>query len=401
MNTTQAAAVPAAATSPAGNDVNLIDLLIILAKHKRLLIILPLVMALLGAAYSFVLPNVYLANTKLLPPQQPQSGAAALLSQLGGVASVVAGGAGPKNANDVYIAMLQSRTVADRLIKRFDLATVYEERSPENTRKALAARTTIVTGKDGLITIDVEGTDQKLVAQVANGYVDELLKLTKVLAVTEASQRRLFFEQQLELAKDNLATAEMTLKRTLQSGGVISVDSESRALVETVGRVRAQIVAKEIQLRSMQAFVTTNNPEYKRAQEELNSLHGELAKLENGRSSGAAGNGGGATPAGLENIKVLREVKYYQMLYELLAKQYEAARLDEAKDVSIIQVLDRAIEPERKFKPKRAVIVLAAALAGLFLAAVYACIVEMQKAALQSPERAAQIARLRSHLRFR
>jgi uncharacterized protein involved in exopolysaccharide biosynthesis len=384
-------------------EFDVVELLIMLAKHKKLVFGLPVLAAVLAAALSFALPNVYRAGIKLLPPQQGQSGAAALLAQLGGVASVVAGGgAGPKNPNDVYIAMLRSRTVADRLIKRFDLAKVYGAKSPDEARKALEANTTVLTAKDGLITLDVEGEDKKLVAPLANAYVEELTELNKTLAVTEAAQRRKFYEQQLEQAKDRLANAEASLKRSLDTNGVVSVDAESRAIVETVGRLRAQVAAKEIQLRSMQAFVTPNNQEYKRAQEELDSLRAQLSKLENGsRSDGAAQQQGGGGQQGLENIKTLREVKYYQMLYELLAKQYEAARLDEAKDASVIQVLDNAIEPERKFKPKRGVIVIAGFLGGLFLAILWAFLVETQKAALRSPERAAQLARLKAHLRLR
>jgi tyrosine-protein kinase Etk/Wzc len=383
-------------------EFDVVELLIMLAKHKKLVFGLPVLAAVLAAALSFALPNVYRAGIKLLPPQQGQSGAAALLAQLGGVASVVAGGgAGPKNPNDVYIAMLRSRTVADRLIKRFDLAKVYKAKSPDEARKALEANTTVLTAKDGLITLDVEGEDQKLVAPLANAYIEELTELNKTLAVTEAAQRRKFYEQQLEQAKDRLANAEALLKRSLDTNGVVSVDAESRAIVETVGRLRAQVAAKEIQLRSMQAFVTPNNQEYKHAQEELESLRAQLSKLENGsRSDGAAQQQGG-NQQGLENIKTLREVKYYQMLYELLAKQYEAARLDEAKDASVIQVLDNAIEPERKFKPKRGVIVIGGFLGGLFLAILWAFMVETQKAALRSPERAAQLARLKAHLRLR
>jgi len=371
-------------------EFNILDLMIVLARHKKLIIWLPVIVAIAAAAISFALPNVYKANTKLLPPQQAQSGAAALLSQLGGAAGLAAGAAGLKNPNDVYIGMLKSRTTADKLIAAFDLQKVYDEDTLEQTRKALEEKSVIAAGKDGLITIEVEDKDRKRAAQVANGYVTELVKLTKVLAVTEASQRRLFFERQLELAKDNLAKAEMTLKGALDTRGVISVDAESRAVVETVGRLRAQISAKEIQLNSMQAFVTPNNPEYKRTQEEISSLRAELARLENGRP-GAEQSGSGATrQAGLENIKVLRDVKYYQMLYELLAKQYEVARLDEAKDSAIIQVLDPAVEPERKSGPKRVIIIVLSTLLALFAAIAWAFVTETKKRLLAKPKNAEQ-----------
>lgn len=386
----------------AKSDVNFLDLLIILAKNKRFIVSTSLGFAVLAAAASFFLPSVFLASTIILPPQQSQSVAAAILSQLGGVASAVSGGAGVKNPSDVYIAMLKSRTVADKLIAKFQLDKIYGTDSPEKTRKALMANTTITLGKDGLITVDVEGESKKEVAPIANSYVDELLNLTRVMALTEASQRRKFFEYQLEKSKNNLASAEMALKLALDTRGVISVDSESRVLMETVGRLRAQMTAKEIQLSAMSSFVTANNQEYKRAQEELNSLRIEISRLENGRHEPS----GTATQkienrAGLENIKILREVKYHQMLYELLTKQYEVARLDEARESIVIQVLDSAIEPERKLKPRRVLLVLSAGLVGLFLATLWACIADLMKSALLVPARAAQFAKLASHINLK
>ena len=373
-------------TRPGSSDeikLGLLDILIIFAKNKRIIFALPVLAALISGAVSFLIPETYSATAKLLPPQQAQSGAAALLSQLGGAASAMAGSAGLKSPNDLYVGMLKSRTVADRLIKKLKLQEAYDQSSLEKTRKELADNTSIIAGKDGLITIEVEDGSKSLVAKIANTYVAELTNLTSVLAVTEASQRRVFFERQLELAKNNLASAEISLKSALDTHGVISVDSESRAIVETVGRVRAQISVKEIQLSSMRAFITVNNPAYRRVEEELSSLRSELVKLENGRPGASTGRSD-KEQVGLKNIKILRDVKYYQMLYELLAKQYEVARLDEAKDAAVVQVLDRAIEPEEKHKPKRALIVLLATGLALLAALAYAFLAEMKERALSS-----------------
>lgn len=388
--------------SPDASDreFNVLDILIVIAKHKKAIFLLPITAAIVSAAISFALPSVYKSNAKLLPPQQAQSGAAALLSQLGGAAGSLAGAAGLKNPNDLYIGMLKSRTVADRLIAKFNLQNVYDVDTMEKARKTLDSNTTIVAGKDGLISIDVEDEDKKLVPQIANAYVNELVSLTKVLAVTEASQRRVFFERQLEQSKNNLAKAEMALKVALDTRGVISVDADSRAIVETVGRLRAQISAKQIQLNAMDAFVTTSNPDYMRVQEELASLRAELMKLENGRPALDDGaNAGPDKQVGLENIKILRDVKYYQMLYELLAKQYEVARLDEAKDTALIQVLDPAIEPERKFKPKRSVIVLLSTVMAFLAALIWAFFVEAKKNILGNPKGDAQWKQLKALIR--
>lgn len=371
-------------------EMSLFPLLLILAKRKKLVLGLPLIAMIVAAGISMVLPPTFTANTKLLPPQQAQSGAAALLSQLGGMAGAVAGSAGLKNPSELYVGMLKSRTIADNLIQRFDLKKVYGTEFQERARKELAENTVIASSKDGLISIEVEDKDKVQVAKLANAYVEELLKLTKVLAVTEAAQRRLFFERQLELSKNNLANAEIALKRALDTRGVVSVDSESRAMVETMGRVRAQISAKEIELNSMDAFVTTSNPAYRRAQEELNSLRAELSRLENGRPLSDGGPATAEKQSGLENIKILRDVKYHQMLYELLAKQYEAARLDEAKDSSLIQVLDPAVEPERRTKPKRAIIVLLTGVIAFVIAVLLAMLAEFRAAALRDPVSAAK-----------
>jgi tyrosine-protein kinase Etk/Wzc len=378
-------------------ELGLIEVLIVLAKHKKKIFLLPVVAAVVAVAISFALPNVYRSTVKLLPPQQSQSGAAALLSQLGGLGGAVAGGAGLKTPNDLYVGMLRSRTIGDRLVAKYNLKKVYDTDSLEKARKELGENTNIVSGKDGFITIDVDDEDQKRVAQLANSYVDELANLNKVLAVTEAAKRRLFFQQQLEVAKDNLAKAEMTLKSTLDTRGVISVDTESRAIVETMARLRAQVSAKEIELSSKEAFVTTSNPEYRRTQQELVSLRAELSKLANGRPEMAENSSG--KEAGLENIRVLRELKYNQMLYELLAKQYEAARLDEAKDPSIVQVLDTAVEPEKKFKPRRVLIALLTAAGALLLVIAWVFVVEMKERVLRSADEAESWRRFVSYLR--
>lgn len=380
-------------------DVGFIDIIIILAKYKKIVVGFPIAVAVVAAAISLLLPEVFKATTKVLPPQQSQSGAAAILSQLGGLA----GSAGMKSPNDLYIGMLKSRTIADNLIAKHGLKAVYDTTSDDKARKRLEDDTVISAGKDGLITIEVESEELKRAAPLANSYVSELLQLTKVLAVTEASQRRLFFEQQLERSKNNLASAEVALKGALDTRGVISVDAESRAIVETVGRLRAQISAKDIQLSSMQAFVTSTNPEYRRVAEELASLRAELGKLENGRPAEKTDSRGdaGGKQIGLENIKLLRDVKYHQMLYELLAKQYEMARLDEAKEPSMIQVLDIAVDPERKVKPKRALIVLFSTIVAFVLALCYAIVVELHRRSIGTPIGAEQWSEFRSHLRFK
>jgi tyrosine-protein kinase Etk/Wzc len=381
------------------SGMSLMDLLLVLVKHKKLIFVLPVLLGVIGLGISFLMPNVYKANTKILPPQQSQSTAAAMLSQLGGLAGGAGAALGVKNPNDIYIGMLKSRAITDKLIVRFDLQKIYEKKLLESTRKEVAQNVDITSGKDGIINIEFQGTDPKLVTAITNAYVEELVGLTGKFFLTEASHRRAFFEKQLLLAKDNLVVVESNLTGALESKGMISVDAQSKVILETVARLRAGITAKEIQLKSMQAFVTENNTEYKRTNQEIISKRHELEKLENGNPDESL-NGGKLNRGGLANIQILRDVKYNTMLYELLAKQYEVARLDEAKDIPMIQVLDVALVPERKFKPQRAMIAILSAFLGLFIALIYAFVAENMKAP-KTAEQEEKWRQLRSYLKFR
>src|SRR6266852_3560544 len=361
---------------PADDEVSLLDLLIVLAKHKRIVLGVPFVAAIAAAIISLLLPNIYTGTTKILPPQQSASAASALLNQLGGAFGGLLGAAGGtalgvRNPNDLYVGMLKSRTIADNVISRFELGKVYDEDRLSDVRKRLEKETTISASRDGIITVEVDDQDPKRAADLANAYVDELKKLTKVLAVTEASQRRLFFEQQLVQAKDNLTAAEIAARQGLQKGGLTQADAQGRSIIEVTARLRAQISVKEVQLGAMRAFATEGNPELQRTQQELEALRRELGRIE-GSSQSPAGKADSVGNTGLDNLGRLLNVKYYEFRYELPAKQYELAKIDEAKDVVVIQVMDQAIEPDRRSKPRRSLIVLLSTLLALFVSILWA-----------------------------
>ena len=349
----------------------MLDLLIKLARRKFLILGLPFAFAVVAALITLALPNIFLATAQIMPPQQGQSTASAMLNQLGGLANSASGWLGIKNPSDVYVGLLSSRTVADNLIQRFDLKKHYDLPTFEKSRLTLERNTSVKTGKNGLISISVEDWEPKFSAVLANAYIEELDKLLGSLAVTEASYRRIFFEQALKKSVDALAEAEVKLKTALDVKGLASVEIAGQAITETIARLRAYITAKEIQLASMKAFVTPDHPEYKRVAEELASMRSELSRLENGTGVGAKDSDSGDGQAGVANFKLLREVKYHQMLQDILTKQYEAARLDESKNIPIVQVVDKAIEPESKVWPARTRIVVVAAVAGLLAAVVW------------------------------
>jgi uncharacterized protein involved in exopolysaccharide biosynthesis len=387
------------------DEISLLDLLIVLAKHKRIVLGIPFVAAIAAAIISLLIPNIYTGTTRILPPQQSASAASALLSQLGGAVGGLAGAAGGafgiRNPNDLYIGMLKSRTVADNLITRFDLNKVYQQELQSDARKVLEGNTLIIAGRDGIITIDVDDRDPRRAAELANAYVDELMKLTKVLAVTEASQRRLFFERQLVQAKDNLTATEMAARQGLQKGGLAQVDAQGRSMIEVTARLRAQISVKEVQIGSMRTFAAEGNPELQRTQEELQALKRELVRIEGSSPVTAVGKGEVVGTSGLDNLSRLRDVKYYEFLYELLAKQYELAKIDEAKDATIVQVMDRAIEPDRKSKPRRSLIVLLSILVAVFVSIFWAFIREAAARVRADPEQTPRLEALRGYLRWK
>jgi uncharacterized protein involved in exopolysaccharide biosynthesis len=379
------------------DEVSLLDLLIVLAKHKKLVLGLPFIVALLAAGISFLLPNIYTGTTKIMPPQQSQSGTAAMLAQLGGLAGLAGGVAGIRSPNELYVGMLKSRTVADNLIQRFDLIKLYEAKYPSQARLELAGVTNIASGKDGIISIEVDDKEPKRAAELANAYVDELFKLTKVLAVTETSQRRLFFERQFEQARDNLSKAEMTARAALEKGGLVQVEGQGRAIVETTARLRGQITVKEVQIGAMRTFAADGNPDLRLAQKELEALKHELARIE-GPTASKAGNAQETSGSGIDTLGLLRNVKYYETIYELLAKQFEVAKIDEAKDSAVVQVMDKAIEPDRKSKPKRALIVLLSALAAFFIGILLAFVRESIAKAKADPQQASRLIDLKRYL---
>ena len=381
------------------DEIYLFDLLIILAKHKKLVLGLPFIITLLAVGISLLLPNIYTGMTKILPPQG-QSGTSAMLAQLGGLAGLVGGAAGIKSPTELYVGMLKSRTVADNLIQRFDLMQSYGAKYPSQARKELEGVTNITIGKEGIVTIEVDDEDPKRAAELANAYVDELFKLTKVLAVTEASLRRLFFERQFEQARGNLIKAEAAAREALEKGGLVQVEGQGRAIVETTARLRGQITVKEVQIGAMRTFATDSNPDLQLAQKELEALKHELVRIE-GPSGSKSGNAQANSGSGIDTLGLLRDVKYYETIYELLAKQFELAKIDEAKDSAVVQVMDKAIEPDRKSKPKRSLIVLVSALAALFIGIIWAFVREGTAKAKADPQQASRLLDLKRYLAWK
>lgn len=389
-------------SSTSEQEIDFYDALIVLSKHKRMITGVTVIAAFVAGIVSLLLPSIYVASTRILPPQQNDSMAMAMLSQLSPLAALAGNGLGLNNRSDVYVAMLKSRTLADSMIRRFGLQKLYDAKMMVDARRALDKRTSITVAKDGMINIEVEDRSPERAAELANGYVDDLRQLSQKLAVTRAAQRRLFLEGQVNQTKEQLANAEVALKKAQETTGLIQPDNQGRAIIESVARMQAQIAAKEVQLTAMRSFATERNPDLLRTEQEVAGLRVQLSKLE---KDSKAGNGNilvatkQVPEAALEYVRRLRDVKYHETMFEALAKQYELAKFDEANEASIIQVLDKAVPPERRARPRRTLIVLISLVAAALLACVAAFVMDAQERANADPEHAAKLQLLKRYLR--
>ena len=364
------------ALDASGEGLHLLDVLIVLSRRRKFVVGFTAAAALLTVILVLVVPSRYTATTMVLPPSQNTSMSSALLGQLSGstaLASMAGASLGVKNPNDMYVSLFHSRTLEDAMVQRFGLMARYKSKKESEARTAFESHSTVALGaKDGLIRITVWDLDAKEAADIANGYVEEFRKLSETLAISEASRRRSFFERQLLEAKENLTAAEEALKHTQQTTGVLQIDSQARSLIESAAGLRAQVVAKEVQLQGMRSYGTEDNPDVVTAEQQLAALKAQLAKLagtDQGSGSEFIVPKGKVPEAGMEYLRRLRDVKYYETISELIAKQFEIAKLDEARQGSIIQVVDLAETPDRRSFPKRTITVVCVT----FLAFLVAC----------------------------
>ena len=348
------------------------DLLLAVAERWRSGIAAAVLGAALGVGISYLVKPIFAAETVFMPPQQ-QGGASAALASLGALASL-AGGSAPKNTGDQYVALMQSSTVRDRLIEKYKLMDVYGARFHDAARHTLGVRSQITIGKkDGLISVIVEDTDPVRAAGLANDYVEELRRMTAVLAVSEAQQRRVFFEKQLQDVKTRLTAAQTALQDSGFNLGALK--SEPRAAADSYAKLHAEATASEIRLQTLRNSFADTAPEVQTELTRLQALRNQLRDLEVSISP---------TSPQPDYVGKYREFKYQETLFDLFARQFELAKLDESREGALIQVVDPATPPERKSKPRRSVITLMGMLfAGLALSA-WAVFVQRRGATLHS-----------------
>jgi uncharacterized protein involved in exopolysaccharide biosynthesis len=336
---------------------------------------------------------MFTAEATFLPPQNaPGSGISQIASQLGSLGAI-GSLSGLKTPGDVYLGILESRTIAHGIIQRFDLQKVYKVKRISDAEKELKSRSTFLLAKNTLISISVEDHDPKRAADMANAYLDALREQNGRLALTESAQRRYFFEQQLEREKNALADAEVELKRTEEQTGLIAPTGQ--AVMEM--QVRAQITSLQIELASLRQGATEENPEVVRLQTQIAGLQEQLHRFQSDPAKRKSGNTQSpkVPELALEYVRKQREVKYHETLFELLARQYESARLDESHDAPVLQVVDRAIVPDKKSGPPRALLLPLGCLLGALIGAGWVIVKAATEKMSSEPMGAAKLEALR------
>jgi uncharacterized protein involved in exopolysaccharide biosynthesis len=375
--------------TPEKDQTNLLDYVAIVVKRRGLILVCTAVFMLGALGLSLLMTNKYEGRAAILPPQQGASLGSQLLAQAAGGLASLAGllGAAPGNPSDLYVGLVQARTVEDRIIDRFDLLKTYPGvvrrflhwDTRDDVRDMLEkAYKADADPKSGIITITVEDQDPRRAAAMANAFVEEVKNLTQTLSISEASQRRLFFEEQMKGTKGALVKAEEELKGFGERTGALQIDQQAKAVIEGIAALMAQIAATEVQIKVIRTYATPGNPDLKMAEESLRGMKAELAKME------AKGHGGhdplmptGRIPSvATDFVRKLRDFKFNEDLFVLIAKQYELARLDEARDAAVIQVVDRAVVPERKSRPNRILITALGACLGVVVSVSLAFVLE-------------------------
>ncbi len=373
---TQLSPVPIEPLEPPQIDV--FDNLLTLARHKILICCVTLLGAGIAAAIALQLPPVYTATAVIMPPQLQRANIQAALGQLASAAALAGAptmGDVWRSPSELYMALLGSRSVADGVIADQGLMSYYQAKSMERARIGLRGKTAFVSLKDSLVRISVKDRDPRKAAAIANAYIDGLYKLSSRFVVAESAQRRELYEKQLQNERDELAAAELGLRAVQEKTGLLQVSSQVDVTVRSAAQIMATITSREATLATLRAGATNENPEVIRIEREIGSLREQLRRLEgaatNGKSTELILPAGKVPGAGLEYAQALRRVRYHEALMESMARQYEAARLDETKQASMVQVVDYAVPPEIKSGPNRRAIVALGALASFTVCAAF------------------------------
>lgn len=357
----------------------LFDYLLILARHKKVILGTTFAVALCTAALSLLLSNIYTARTLILPVEEEKGIMGAMMAQMGGLAAISGDAIGSKTKADLYVTILKSETIMDSMIDRFKLMDAYDVKYRTSAYRMLSRNTKITVGKkDGVVTISVDDKDPKIAATMANEYVTALAKFTISFNSLGAGNNRIFLEKRIAETRANLASAEEALRDFQVKNKSISVPDQAKASIEGVSQLRGQLAAQEVQLATLRLQFAESSQEVKTAKATIANLRSQVAAMEgNGGESSSVPTVGSIPGIGQQYIRLMRDFKIHEAILETLVKQYEVASLSESKDVPTFQVIQVAKAPELKSKPSRSKIVIVAVFLAFVISSVVVCMREL------------------------
>lgn len=354
-------------------------------KHKRFIWRIVAAFFFLSIIVSLLLPKMFASTTKILPPQQTNPFSLSIASQLpAGLRGLSSGFLGIRSTSNLWVGILKSQNISDSIIDKFNLKKLYVKKRIEDTREELSKRVSIVKSrKDSIISITVKDRIPERAAQMANAFVEELDRINMNIIMSSGKRARIFLEKRIKNVKEELVKSEDALKAFQEKNKAVKLDAQSKAVFETIGKIKGNLISKEVELQTLLSYATPTNPQVEILNTRINELKKKLRELEEGEK-------GGINPRqknifipiaimpdiGLKYARLLRNLKIQETLYELLTQQYEIARIQEAKDSPTIQILDRAKVPEKKVSPKRTLIVLLSTLVSFFAGITGAFILE-------------------------
>ena len=359
------------------DEINLLELLLVIVQHKKMIILTCVTTFIVACGLTLLMPNIYTATARILPSQEDSGGLSSMLGSMGGLASL-AGISSGGGKGELYVGMLKSRTVSDAIIERFDLMKHYEWNSRSGAYSAMAGMAKFSLGKDdGILSVSFEDEDPALAADIANAYVEELQKLNVKINLNNAGRERLFLEDRLKLVKRDLANAEDALKEFQEKNKAIRIDDQASAIIGAIASLKGELASKEVELGVLLSSQTEQNPQVVALREGIIQIKEQISKMERSpQGNEVSGDIFLATSEvpelGIQYARLLRDFKVQETLFELLTKQYEVAKISEAKSTSTIQILDNATPPDGKSKPKRAMIVILATFCAGFVSLIVA-----------------------------
>lgn len=361
-------------------EIDILEYFRVIRKRWKAIAIIVFTAFVCSVVISLILPKTYRATASVLPPQGESSMSSMMMSKAqAGVGGGLGNFLGLKSPADLWLGILRSNTVSDAIISRFKLKELLGMKAIEDVRQSLSSKVEIKKSKEEIISIAVVDSDPKRAAEMANAFVEELDRVNKGLGTTGGQRTRFFLEERLVLAKDELERLEDELRRFQEGTNAVRIDEQSKAVMEAVGQVKGNIIAKEVELETLLTYTTDENPQVKTVRTHLSEMRKKQREFESGKSDYGVFIPINRVPGlSVRYAELVRDLKVQETLFELLTQQYEMAKIQEAKDSPTIQVLDVATPPDKKYKPRRSLIVMSVTLLSFFAGIIYAFVADFR-----------------------